>query len=191
MSNMESLVTCRARLSLKRKPSYFLGIRYHRAILQIDWELTSEYSYSDVVDMMELDMSQTDEQRAAQVNQRLSEIAQDYPSCSVEADYTPGTQVDAEDDDGLPHLLWASNRLAIARDVEARLVTIYTKLAMLERYILTSRSLKEMIFNSIMNGIDHSKRRSIGIEALNRWKESASQAVVLRGRKRDEEIIGE
>jgi hypothetical protein len=141
--------------------------------------------------MMELDMSQTDEQRAAQVNQRLSEIAQDYPSCSVEADYTPGTQVDAEDDDGLPHLLWASNRLAIARDVEARLVTIYTKLAMLERYILTSRSLKEMIFNSIMNGIDHSKRRSIGIEALNRWKESASQAVVLRGRKRDEEIIGE
>jgi hypothetical protein len=62
---------------------------------------------------------------------------------------------------------------------------------MLERYILTSRSLKEMIFNSIMNGIDHSKRRSIGIEALNRWKESASQAVVLRGRKRDEEIIGE
>jgi hypothetical protein len=48
-----------------------------------------------------------------------------------------------------------------------------------------------MIFNSIMNGIDHSKRRSIGIEALNRWKESASQAVVLRGRKRDEEIIGE
>ena len=191
MSNMESLVTFRARLSLKRKPSYFLGIRYHRAILQIDWELTSEYSYSDVVDMMELDMSQTDEQRAAQVNQRLSEIAQDYPSCSVEADYTPGTQVDAEDDDGLPHLLWASNRLAIARDVEARLVTIYTKLAMLERYILTSRSLKEMIFNSIMNGIDHSKRRSIGIEALNRWKESASQAVVLRGRKRDEEIIGE
>lgn len=45
-----------------------------------------------------------------------------------------------DEDDGLPHLLWASERLAIARDIESRLVTIYTKLAMLERYIKTNRA---------------------------------------------------
>lgn len=187
ISGMESVVTFRAKLSLKRKPSYFLGIRYHRAILQIDWELTTEYSYSDVVDMIELDNDQTDEENAQIINQRLSELAQDYPSCTVDADYRKGQQIDAEEDEGLPHLLWASDRLAIARDIESRLVTIYAKLCMLENYIRTSRSLKSTLFNTILNGIDHSKRRSIGIEALNRWKESAGQAMLPRNRREERE----
>ena len=192
MDGMESLVTFRARLSLQRKPKYFLGIRIHRAILQIDWELTSEYSYSDVVEVMEVDSELDDQQRADIINRRLSEIAQDYPSCSVEAEYRRSTPVEVEDeDDGLPHLLWASERLAIARDIESRLVTIYTKLAMLERYIKTSQSLTSMLFNTVMNGIDHSKRRSIGIEALNRWKESAGQAVLSNTRRRDDETGGD
>ena len=187
ISGMESVVTFRAKLSLKRKPSYFLGIRYHRAILQIDWELTTEYSYSDVVDMIELDNDQTDEENAQIINQRLSELAQDYPSCTVDADYRKGQQIDAEEDEGLPHLLWASDRLAIARDIESRLVTIYAKLCMLENHIRTSRSLKSTLFNTILNGIDHSKRRSIGIEALNRWKESAGQAMLPRNRREERE----
>ena len=192
MDGMESLITFRARLSLQRKPKYFLGIRIHRAILQIDWELTSEYSYSDVVEVMEVDPELDDQQRADIINRRLSEIAQDYPSCTVEAEYRRSTPVEVEDeDDGLPHLLWASERLAIARDIESRLVTIYTKLAMLERYIKTSQSLTNMLFNTVMNGIDHSKRRSIGIEALNRWKESAGQAVLSNTRRRDEETGGD
>ena len=192
MDGMESLVTFRARLSLQRKPKYFLGIRIHRAILQIDWELTSEYSYSDVVEVMEVDPELDDQQRADVINRRLSEIAQDYPSCTVEAEYRRSTPVKVEDeDDGLPHLLWASERLAIARDIESRLVTIYTKLAMLERYIKTSQSLTSMLFNTVMNGIDHSKRRSIGIEALNRWKESAGQAVLSNTRRRDDETGGD
>ena len=192
MDGMESLVTFRARLSLQRKPKYFLGIRIHRAILQIDWELTSEYSYSDVVEVMEVDPKLNDQQRADVINRRLSEIAQDYPSCTVEAEYRRSTPVEVEDeDDGLPHLLWASERLAIARDIESRLVTIYTKLAMLERYIKTSQSLTSMLFNTVMNGIDHSKRRSIGIEALNRWKESAGQAVLSNTRRRDDETGGD
>ena len=192
MDGMESLVTFRARLSLQRKPKYFLGIRIHRAILQIDWELTSEYSYSDVVEVMDVDPDLDDQQRADIINNRLSEIAQDYPSCTVEAEYRKATPVEVEDeDDGLPHLIWASERLAIARDIESRLVTIYTKLAMLERYIKTSQSLTSMLFNTVMNGIDHSKRRSIGIEALNRWKESASQAVVPNNRRREEEPGGD
>lgn len=192
MDGMESVVTFRARLSLQRKPKYFLGIRIHRAILQIDWELTSEYSYSDVVEVMQVDPDLDDQQRADVINSRLSEIAQDYPSCTVEAEYRKSNTVEVEDeDDGLPHLLWASDRLAIARDIESRLVTIYTKLAMLERYIKTSQSLTSMLFNTVMNGIDHSKRRSIGIEALNRWKESAGQAILTNNRRREEEPGGD
>ena len=189
MSGMESTVTFRAKLSLQRKPKYFLGIRIHRAILQIDWELTTEYSYSDVVETMQLDPDLSDQERSDIINRRLSEIAQDYPSCSVEADYKKSSNVETdEEEEGLPHLLWASDRLAIARDIESRLVTIYTKLAMLERYIQTSKSLKSMLFDTVMNGIDHSKRKSIGIEALNRWKESAGQAVLGNRRRNEEEI---
>ena len=40
---------------------------------------------------------------------------------------------------------------------------------------------------TILNGIDHSKRRSIGIEALNRWKESAGQAMLPRNRREEGE----
>jgi hypothetical protein len=58
---------------------------------------------------------------------------------------------------------------------------------MLENYIRTSRSLKSTLFNTILNGIDHSKRRSIGIEALNRWKESAGQAMLPRNRREEGE----
>ena len=192
MDGMESVVTFRARLSLQRKPKYFLGIRIHRAILQIDWELTSEYSYSDVVEVMQVDPDLDDQQRADVINSRLSEIAQDYPSCTVEAEYRKSNTVEVEDeDDGLPHLLWASDRLAIARDIESRLVTIYTKLAMLERYIKTSKTLKSMLLDTVMNGIDHSKRRYIGIEALNRWKESAGQAILTNNRRREEEPGGD
>ena len=191
MEGMESVVTFRARLSLQRKPKYFLGIRIHRAILQIDWELTSEYSYSDVVEVMQVDPDLDDQHRADVINQRLSEIAKDYPLCTVEAEYRRSNTVEVEDDDSdLPHLLWASERLAIARDIESRLVTIYTKLAMLERYIKTSRSLQAMLFETVMNGIDHSKRRLIGIEALNRWKESAGKAILTNNRRRDEEPGG-
>ena len=192
MDGMESVVTFRARLSLQRKPKYFLGIRIHRAILQIQWELTSEYIYSDVVEVMQVDPDLGDQQRADVINQRLSEIAQDYPSCTVEAEYRKSNTVEVEDDDsGLPHLLWTSERLAIARDIESILVTIYTKLVMLERYIKTSKTLKSMLFETVMNGIDHSKRRSIGIEALNRWKESAGQAILTNNRRRDEEPGGD
>lgn len=187
IGSMQTSVTFRARLSLQRKPKYVFGIRVHRAILQIDWELTSEYSYSDVVEIRTLDPDKSDEERAEEINSRLSELAQLYPSCTVVADYRKSKSLEADAENGLPHFLWASNRLAIARDIESRLVSIYTKLVMLEKYILSSKSLKDMIFDSVMNGIDHSKRKSIGIEALNRWKESANNA--LSGRKEEESQI--
>ena len=65
---------------------------------------------------MDVDPDLDDQQRADIINNRLSEIAQDYPSCTVEAEYRKATPVEVEDeDDGLPHLIWASERLAISR----------------------------------------------------------------------------
>jgi len=173
VSGIDGTVTFRAELSLQRTPSYFWGIRYHRAILQVDWKLTAEYSYENVVEVMTLDADLTAEAKAKKINKKLSEIAEDYPDCKVTAEYKHSKEVEDVDGDDTPHLLWAADRLAIAREVESRLVAIYTKLAMLEKYIESSKTLKSYVFDKVMGGIDKSKRKSIGKEALERWKESA------------------
>ena len=52
--NINGTITFKATLSIARKPKYFLGIKIHRAIMQISWELTAEYSDTEVVDIIEL-----------------------------------------------------------------------------------------------------------------------------------------
>ena len=50
MPNINGIITFKATLKIARKPKYFLGIKIHRAILQISWELTSEYTNTSVVE---------------------------------------------------------------------------------------------------------------------------------------------
>ena len=83
MPNINGIITFKATLSIARKPKYFLGIKIHRAILQISWELTSEYTDTQVVDVLTLDPNASDEEKTRQVNNRISEIAQEFPSCSI------------------------------------------------------------------------------------------------------------
>ena len=75
MPNINGIITFKATLSIARKPKYFLGIKIHRAILQISWELTSEYTDTQVVDVLTLDPNASDEEKTRQVNSRISEIA--------------------------------------------------------------------------------------------------------------------
>ena len=44
MPNINGVITFKATISIARKPKYFLGIKIHRAIVQITWSLTTEYS---------------------------------------------------------------------------------------------------------------------------------------------------
>lgn len=53
--NINGVITFRASLRIARKPKYFLGIKIHRAIMEISWELTAEYSDTEVVDIIQLD----------------------------------------------------------------------------------------------------------------------------------------
>src|SRR3712207_1288490 len=85
--NMDAVVTFKATLSIARKPKYFLGIKIHRAIMQIEWTLTADYSDTQVVDVLQLDPDKSDRENAATVNARISEIARDYPSCTVSTEY--------------------------------------------------------------------------------------------------------
>jgi hypothetical protein len=61
----------RATVSIARKPKYFLGIKIHRAIVQIAWTLTTEYSDTQVVAVLNLDPQKSDAEKAAEVNAKI------------------------------------------------------------------------------------------------------------------------
>lgn len=57
MPNINGVITFKATVSIARKPKYFLGIKIHRAIVQISWELTTEYTDTYVADVLTLDLT--------------------------------------------------------------------------------------------------------------------------------------
>ena len=81
MPNINGEITFSATLSIARKPKYFLGIKIHRTIIQISWELTSSYTDTHVADVLTLDASLSDEEKMRMVNDRISEIAREHPDC--------------------------------------------------------------------------------------------------------------
>lgn len=133
MGNMTGEVKFVATVSMVRKPKYFLGIKIHRAIIGISWKLTAHYSNTQVVDMMELDPDMSDREKAKLVNDRLSEVARDYPECQVSHEYIKSETVEEDDTEDVYHLLWSSDRLEVAREIDARLTKIYADLIALEK----------------------------------------------------------
>lgn len=49
--------------------------KIHRTIIQIKWELTSEYTDTHVADVLTLDPGLSDAEKAKLVNDRIAEIA--------------------------------------------------------------------------------------------------------------------
>ena len=124
MPNIRGTVTFKAEVSIARSPKYFLGIKIHRAIVQISWTLTTSYSDTQVVDVIELDPSKSDQEKADEVNARLSEIAQEYPSCQISTEYAKSAPAEEDDTEDTYHLLWSSDRLEIAREIDSRLTKL-------------------------------------------------------------------
>ena len=114
MPNINGVITFTATLSIVRKPKYFLGIKIHRAILGINWKLTSDYTDTSVVDVLTLDPSKSDKEKADEVNKRISEIAQEYPSCKITTEYAKNAPAETDNTNDTKHLLWSSDRLNIA-----------------------------------------------------------------------------
>ena len=174
MPNINGIITFKATLSIARKPKYFLGIKIHRAILQISWELTSEYTDTQVVDVLTLDPNASDEEKTRQVNSRISEIAQEFPSCSITTEYAKSEATQTADNDDVIHLLWSSDRLEIAREVASRITKIYADLVSLEKMMHYKRSIIDVL-KDILPSIDadQGRRRTLIEECYERWRENA------------------
>ena len=174
MPNINGIITFKTTLSIARKPKYFLGIKIHRAILQISWELTSEYTDTQVVDVLTLDPNASDEEKTRQVNNRISEIAQEFPSCSITTEYAKSEATQTEDNDDVIHLLWSSDRLEIAREVDSRITKIYADLVSLEKMMHYKRSFIDVLMDVLPEiDADQGRRRTLIEECYERWRENA------------------
>ena len=176
MPNINGIITFKATISIARKPKYFLGIKIHRAILQISWELTSEYTDTQVVDVMMLDPNQTDQQKADAVNKRISEIAQQYPSCKITTEYAKSEATQEADNDEVIHLLWCSDRLEVAREVDSRITKIYADLVSLEKMMHYKLSILDVV-KGIAPTIDYDQGRRLTIleQCHKRWMDNAKK----------------
>ena len=183
MPNINGIITFKATLSLARKPKYFLGIKIHRAILQISWELTSEYTNTSVVEVMTLDPNEDEQKKTEEVNRRISEIAQEHPNCKVTTEYARSEATETADNDGINHLLWSSDRLEIAREVDSRINKIYSDLISLEKMMHYKRSILDVL-KDVLPEIDdeQGKRKTILEECHDRWMNNAKNKNIGRNK---------
>lgn len=174
MPNINGVITFRATISIARKPKYFLGIKIHRAILQIGWELTTEYTDTHVADVLTLDPKLSDAEKVKMVNDRISEIAREHPSCKITTEYARTAPTEESPTGEVYHLLWSSDRLEIAREVDSRITKIYADLVSLEKMMHYKRSIIDVLKDVLPElNTDEGRRLTLVEECHNRWVENA------------------
>lgn len=175
MPNINGTITFRATVSIARKPKYFLGIKIHRAIVQIAWELTTEYSDTQVVAVLNLDPEMSDQEKADMVNQKLSEVAREFPNCEPTVEYAKSELMADDDTYDTYHMLWSSDRLEIARDIDSRLTKIYADLVSLEKMMHYKHSIVDLIMSALPYLNDEQGRRHTLVEECRRrWLRNAA-----------------
>lgn len=174
MPNINGEITFSATLSIARKPKYFLGIKIHRTIIQISWELTSSYTDTHVADVLTLDASLSDEEKTRMVNERISEIAREHPDCKITTEYARNEPMEEEPAGDVYHLLWSSDRLEIAREVDSRITKIYAGLVSLEKMMHYKRSIIDVLKDVLPElDTDEGRRLTLVEECHDRWVENA------------------
>ena len=176
MPNINGTITFKATISIARKPKYFLGIKIHRAIVQISWTLTTEYSDTQVVAVINLDPSKTDQEKADEVNAKLSEIAREYPSCEPTVEYAKSSPVESDDTEDTYHLLWTSDRLDIARQIDSRLTKIYADLVSLEKMMHYKHSIIDILRSIAPLDTDQGRRLTLIEKCRKRWLRHAANS---------------
>ena len=176
MPNINGTITFKATISIARKPKYFLGIKIHRAIVQISWTLTTEYSDTQVVAVINLDPSKTDQEKADEVNAKLSEIAREYPSCEPTVEYAKSSPVESDDTEDTYHLLWTSDRLDIARQIDSRLTKIYADLVSFEKMMHYKHSIIDILRSIAPLDTDQGRRLTLIERCRKRWLRNAANS---------------
>ena len=177
MPNINGTITFSATISIARKPKYFLGIKIHRAIVQISWKLTTEYSDTQIVAVINLDPSKSDSEKAAEVNAKLAEVARQYPDCTPSVKYARSEPLQSDESRDTYHLLWSSDRLEIARSIDTRLNIIFSNLVSLEKMMHYKHSIIDILKSAAPYINDEEGRRLTLIEKCRRrWLRNAANS---------------
>lgn len=152
-------------------------LRIHRSILKISWELSSNYSTSDQVDVIAFSNDMSEQERSNIANQRQQELLKEHPDCSVEIRYQYSNNEVPEEDNGTYHLLWMSDRLRIAREVDMRLVRIHAELVLMERYLRHSQSILDYLATPFLDAYRQGMRGAMSNESYRRWRQSSIDAL--------------
>ena len=197
INGLNGVVTFEANLSQTRSEKYivpkFLGhlIRIHRAILQLDWKVYGDQSSSTVVESMPLDTTRTEEENKQLVSDKQQKIMDMYPDCSVEVSYGKADSTATIDDTKSFHLLWVSDRLALARDINARLTSIYSNLILLHRFLYSRETLKDFLYKAIVAPVSQAMRDTIASNCFNAWigaSRTVSSRLFLGGQSFDKDL---
>ena len=174
MPNVNGIVTFKATISIARKPKYFLGIKIHRAIVQIGWELTTQYTDTHVADVLTFDSGMSEAEKTKQVNDRIAELAREYSKCKITTEYARTVPMDDAVTGDVYHLLWSSDRLEIAREVDSRLTKIYADLVSLEKMMHYKRNILD-VQRDVLSFLDENRGRRLSLveECRQRWIENA------------------
>ena len=189
MPNINGVITFSATISIARKPKYFLGIKIHRAIIQISWELTSAYTDTHVADVLTLDPGLSDAEKTKLVNDRIAEIAREYPSCKITTEYARSASIEETPSGDVYHLLWSSDRLEIAREVDSRITKIYADLVSLEKMMHYKRSIIDVLKDVLPElDADEGRRLTLVEECHDRWIENVRASRNGSGRSGGKEV---
>lgn len=157
-----------AEVRLTRGEKFFLFIRIHRAIITVNWRLVSELESGNVVDMITFDDDMEDSEKADIVNKRLDELRAENPGCEVSVSYHYKTPPEKDSDEEALHLLWTGDRVAIAREVDQRLMNIHSGLVLLEKWLRDEESILDC-FKKALTNVNRSYHRTIFDVAFDRW----------------------
>ena len=166
---MEGAVKFIAEVKQERGEKRFLGIRYHRAIIGVEYRLVSEQETSETVDVIEFSDDMSDEEKANLINQKRQEVQGQFPSCNVTVVKSEKDPPEQEAKEEAFHLLWMSDRVALARFIEYRLRQIDGQLAFIERNLFIKRNVLDDFKKAFLQGVPRWRTSTPGGAALQRW----------------------
>ena len=125
--------------------------------------------------MLELDPDQDERTKIQTVNNRISEIARQYPNCQLSTEYIKTEPAETDNSEETYHLLWSSDRLEIARGIDSRLTKIYTDLVCMEKMLHYRLNIVD-VWNRIGPYIndEQGRRQTIMEECRERWIDNAT-----------------
>ena len=129
-----------------------------------------------MVAVINLDPSKTDQEKADEVNAKLSEIAREYPSCEPTVEYAKSSPVESDDTEDTYHLLWTSDRLDIARQIDSRLTKIYADLVSLEKMMHYKHSIIDILRSIATLDTDQGRRLTLIERCRKRWLRNAANS---------------